>query len=177
MPLFLDACALAKRYRPEQLSSRRMKDISSRFDQWGGFVVSAFIEPEVVSAFAKYAREHPVYSREFLRRHASVVESFRKELCNRAVKIMGVDDEIVDEAAAMLKDHPEYAIHAGDAVHLVTALRVRAETAAQEPLVFVTADRGLELAARAEGLPTLNPMREGVDELQQLIAAHNTAAA
>jgi hypothetical protein len=83
----------------------------------------------------------------------------------------------VEEASAMLKHHPEYAIHAGDAVHLVTALRAREEIVAHEPLVFVTADRGLEVAARAEGLPTLNPMREGVDELKQLIAAHKDAAA
>jgi hypothetical protein len=77
----------------------------------------------------------------------------------------------------MLKHHPEYAIHAGDAVYLVTALRAHEEIARHEPLVFVTADRGLELAARAKGLPTLNPMREGVDELKQIIAAHNDAAA
>lgn len=172
MPLFLDACALAKRYLPEQQSSRRMKDIASHFDQWGGFVVSGFIEPEVISAFAKYAREHPNYSRELMARHAMVVEQFRKELSNPSFTIVGVTEEVIKEASEMLKRHPEYAIHAGDAVHLTTALRARGRLAETDKLVFVTADRGLEVAAKAEGFPTLNPMREGVDELRQIITAN-----
>ena len=62
MPLFLDACALAKRYLREGESSRRMQKITGRFDRWGGFVVSSIIEPEVISAFAKYARAHATSS-------------------------------------------------------------------------------------------------------------------
>jgi hypothetical protein len=52
MPLFLDACAFAKRYLNEGTSTQRMRQITGRFDRWGGFVVSSFIEPEVISAFA-----------------------------------------------------------------------------------------------------------------------------
>lgn len=170
MPLFLDACALAKRYLPEHASSRRMKEITGRFDRWGGFVVSAFIEPEVLSAFAKYAREHPVYPYEYLRRHPQVVDRFRKELSNPAFTIVRVDDDVIAEASNLLRRHPEYAIHAGDAVHLVTAISLRADMGADDDeLVFVTADRGLEEAARAEGFVTLNPMRQGISELREMV--------
>lgn len=168
MPLFLDACALAKRYLPEHASSRRMKEITGRFDRWGGFVVSGFVELEVISALAKYAREHPNYSADYLRRHPAVVDHFRSELSRAAFTIVGVNSDVVEEASELLKRHPEYAIHAGDAVHLATALQIRAKLDATEVLVFVTADRGLEAAAQAEGLATLNPMRHGVEALQAI---------
>jgi predicted nucleic acid-binding protein len=145
-----------------------MKEITSRFDQWGGFVVSGFVEPEVISALAKYAREHPNYSAEYLRKHPAVVDNFRKDLAQPAVTIVSVDDEAVSQASDLLRRKPEYAIHAGDALHLVTALAVREELKPPDKLVFVTADRGLEAAAKAEGLPTLNPMWQGVDALRTI---------
>ncbi|HKP74137.1 MAG TPA: type II toxin-antitoxin system VapC family toxin [Longimicrobiaceae bacterium] len=165
MPLFLDACVLAKRYLPEQLSSRRVKEITGRFDRWGGFVVSSFIELEVISAFAKYAREHPTYAAHMLRRHPAAVDHFRKELSHAAFEIVQLDEDLLEEAADYLRLHPEYSIHAGDAVHLMTAIKVRARLAPGQVLVFVTADAGLEAAARAEGFATVNPMREGIEAL------------
>jgi hypothetical protein len=37
------------------------------------------------------------------------------------------------------------------------------------PLVFVTADRGLEGAARAHGFATMNPLRDGVAALKRIL--------
>lgn len=173
MRLFLDACALAKRYLLEQESSRRIKEITSRFNQRGGFVVSSFIEIEVISALAKYAREHPNHSAEFLRRHPAVVEHFRKELSRPEFSIVWLNDDTLEDASELLKRRPEYPIHAGDAVHLATALAVRATLDPDERLVFVTADRGLEGAARAEGLLTLNPLHQGAEVLERLIDRSN----
>lgn len=167
MPLFLDACALAKRYLPEH-GSKRVKEIMGRFDRWGGFFVSSFIELEVLGALARYAREHPNYSTELMQRHPAVVDRFRKELSKSAFTILSVNDDVVEQASHLLRRRPEYAIHAGDAVHLVTALTAREELKPQDVLVFVTADRGLEAAAKAEGLPTLNPMWQGVETLQTI---------
>lgn len=169
MPLYLDACAFAKRYLNEGMSSFRMRDITGRFDRWGGFVVSSFVEPEVISALAKFARntEHPLLRTHYLRKHSGVVETFRRDLSRAAFTIVYLSDELVEDAANLLKSHPEYEIGAGDALHLVTALEVRPKVAA--PLVFVTADNGLERAAKAEGFVTLNPLRDGVDALEQMI--------
>jgi predicted nucleic acid-binding protein len=167
MPLFLDACALAKRYLREHESSRRVKEMMGRFDQWGGLVVSSFIELEVVSALARFAREHPNYSVELLRRHAHVVDQFRKELSRAAFRIVWLTDDLLEEASDLLKQHPEYAIHAGDAVHLATARSVRENLDPAQKLVFVTADRGLEDAAKAEGFLTLNPMHQGMEVLER----------
>jgi predicted nucleic acid-binding protein len=165
MPLFLDACALAKRYLPEQVSSKRMREMTSRFDRWGGFVVSSFIELEVISALAKYAREHPNYSAHLLKQHAGIVDHFRRELSRAAFTIIRLDEDLLEEATDFLRAHPEYTIHAGDAVHLITAMSARAKLASGQVLVFVTADSGLEHAAKAEGFPTVNPMRDGTEAL------------
>jgi len=169
MPLYLDACALAKRYLNEGMSTVRVRDITGRFDRWGGFVVSNFVEPEVTSAFAKYARntEHPLLRTHYLSKHSGVVEAFRRDLSRASFTIVYLSDELVEDAANLLKSHPEYEIGAGDAVHLVTAREVRPKVPA--PLVFVTADNGLERAARAEGFITLNPLRDGVDALERII--------
>ncbi|HET7228860.1 MAG TPA: type II toxin-antitoxin system VapC family toxin [Longimicrobium sp.] len=167
MPQFLDACALAKRYLPEY-GSKRMKEITGRFDRWGGFVVSGFIEPEVISALARYARDHRVHSADYMRQHPAVVDQFRKELSERAFTVVGVTDQVVEQASDLLRKRPEYAIHAGDAVHLATALGFRTQLNKPDTLVFVTADRGLELAAQAEGLATYNPIREGIGTLRTI---------
>lgn len=168
MPLFLDACALAKRYLREGASTERMKDITGRFDRWGGFVVSAFIEPECISALAKYARNqtNSELRAHLFSRHAALVETFRRELSGPAFTIVDVKADFVDRAARLLKHHPEYNIGAGDAVHLVTALDVFPNLG--RPLVFVTADAGLEKAARNEGLQTMNPLREDVRALESI---------
>jgi predicted nucleic acid-binding protein len=165
MPLFLDACALAKRHLPEY-GSRRMKEITSRSEPWGGFIVSGLIEPEVISALARHARDHRTDAAANLRQHPAVVDQFRTEMWDRAFTVVSVTDGVVKQASDLLRDRPEYAIHAGDAVHLATALAFREKLDPPDVLVFVTADRGLEAAAQAEGLPTFNPIREGIGTLR-----------
>src|SRR5215213_10048032 len=114
MPLFLDACAFAKRYLHEGTSTARMREITGRFDRWGGFVVSSFVEPEVISAFAKYARNspHPTLRAHYIRKHPGVVEVFRKDLSKGSITIVPLSDELVEDAADLLKTHPEYDIGA-----------------------------------------------------------------
>jgi predicted nucleic acid-binding protein len=171
MLLFLDACALAKRYLPEQLSSKRMREMTSCFDRGSGLVVSSLVELEVISALAKYAREHPNHSAHLLAQHARTVDFFRKELSRPAFTIMEVDEDRLAAAANLLRQHPKHAIHAGDAIHLITAMEARARLETGNVLVFVTADHGLEEAAKALGFPTVNPMREGVEALAALARA------
>jgi len=142
--------------------------MTGRFDRWGGLIVSSFIELEVVSSLAKYAREHPNYSAHLLTKHADTVNYFRRELSRPGFTIVRLDEDLLEEASDFLKGHPEYAIHAGDAIHLITAMQVRANLKPGQVLVFVTADRGLEEAARAEGFPTVNPLRAGVEALKAL---------
>jgi predicted nucleic acid-binding protein len=168
MPLFLDACALAKRYLHEGESTRRMKRITGRFDRWGGFVVSSLIEPEVISAFGKYARGKTPHETHYYKLHPQVVDSFRRDLSNPAFKIVPVTDDEVEAAADLLKAHPEYSIGAADAIHLATALALVAQNEVESPLVFVTADKGLAEAARENGLTVFNPLYQHPEDLEAI---------
>jgi predicted nucleic acid-binding protein len=169
MPLFLDACALAKRYLHEGDSTRKMRDITGRFDRWGGFVVSSLIEPEVISALGKYARTRVPHQEHYYKLHPRVVDSFRRDLSLPVFTIVPVTDEEIEAAADLLKAHPEYAIGAADAIHLATALAVARQAQAGTPLVFVTADKGLAEAARQNGLTVFNPLYQRPDELEKIV--------
>jgi predicted nucleic acid-binding protein len=168
MPLFLDACALAKRYLREGESSRRMQKITGRFDRWGGFVVSSIIEPEVISAFAKFARAQTPNQRHYFNLHPQVVDAFRRDLSRPVFTIVPVTDDEIETAADLLRSHPEYAIGAADAIHLATALAVARHARGETPLVFVTADNGLADAARDSGLMVFNPLYQQPDDLETI---------
>jgi uncharacterized protein YwqG/predicted nucleic acid-binding protein len=114
MPIFLDACALAKRYLHEGESTLRMRRITSRFEGWGGFVVSSLIEPEVISALGKYARAKASHAAHYYRLHPRVVDTFRRDLSHPAFTIVPVTDDEVEAAADLLRAHPEYRIGAAE---------------------------------------------------------------
>jgi predicted nucleic acid-binding protein len=169
MALFLDACALAKRYLQEGESSRRMRRITGRFDRWGGFLVSSLIEPEVISAFGKYARAQGPRKSHFYRTHRQVVDAFRRDLSRADFTIIPVSDDEVKAAADLLRANPEYAIGAADAIHLATALALLADDRAKNtPLVFVTADKGLAEAAQESGLTVFNPLHQRPEDLEAI---------
>lgn len=145
-----------------------MQEITGRFDRWGGFVVSSLIEPEVISAFAKHARAQAPHQEHHYRKHSRVVDAFRRDLSLPVFTIVPVTDEEVEAAADLLKAHPEYAIGAADAIHLATALALLAQ-GRSEPLVFVTADKGLAEAAREKGLTVFNPLYQRPEELEEIV--------
>jgi predicted nucleic acid-binding protein len=169
MALFLDACALAKRYVQEGESSRRMRRITGRFDRWGGFVVSSLIEPEVISAFGKHARAQGPLKPHFYRTHPQVVDALRRDLSRADFTILPVTDDEVEAAADLLRAHPEYSIGTADAIHLATAIALVAQERAENtPLVFVTADNGLAAAARENGLAVFNPLYQSPEDLEAI---------
>jgi predicted nucleic acid-binding protein len=168
MPLFLDACALAKRYLREGRSTSRMQTITGRPKRWGGLFVSSFIEIEVVSAIAKAAREYgnPMERPRALREVPRTVDTFLKEYHSGAFDIVVQSEDILRAGIATLRAQPHHAIGAADALHLTSALKLVAERG--ERIVFVTADRGLYEAARDHGLPVYNPNTEHEDSLVAL---------
>jgi len=171
MPLYVDACALAKRYLHEGRSSQRMKEITGRSSRWGGLIVSSFVEIEVASAIAKAARQYgnPFGRHEALRAVPKTVDEFQRAYRSGAFTIVSADEGIMDAGIAELRNNPEHEIGAGDAIHLATAIGIVNDAAV--PLVFVTADRGLYAAAKAHGLAVLNPDYEGAERLEAILAS------
>lgn len=164
MPLFLDACALAKRYLQEGRSTQTMKEITGRPSRWGGLFVSSFIEIEVVSAICKSARNYPPHGRRAaLAAIPSVVAGFRRELrLSRAFTIIGADDAVFGSAMDLMIRLNAREFGAGDAIHLATAV---AASDPASPLVFVTADAELGRAAKDAGLEVFDPNYENVNAL------------
>lgn len=145
-----------------------MIQITGRFDRWGGFIVSSLIEPEVISAFGKYARAKAPNQKYYFSRHPQVVDSFRRDLSRAAFTIIRVTDEAIESAADLLRGHPEYSIGAADAIHLATALALLQDSPLETPLVFVTADNGLAEAARESGLTVFNPLYQRPEDLEAI---------
>lgn len=170
MPLYLDTSALAKRYLPEGSSSQTVRQILSRSTDWGGSVVSAVVHPEVVSALATKIRENslPLQRREAIARLPAVVAEFRRELRSGMLRILPVNDVILDDAARLIAANPLLNIGAADAIHLATAMEVREDLDSDQSLVFVTADRGLAEAAQHERFEVFDPLYDRAEKLQRL---------
>lgn len=168
MPLFLDACALAKPYLDEGRSTSRMRSVMGRPKRWGGLFVSSLTEIEVVSAIAKAAREYgnPFERPAALKRVPRTVDSFLKDYRSGAFDIVEQDRNLVQAGIGELRGKPQHSIGAADAIHLASALKVGA--AEVRRLVFVTADRGLYDAAREHGLAVYNPNTEHEERLEAL---------
>ena len=170
MPLYLDTSALAKRYLPEGTSSQTVRRILGRSTNWGGSVVSAIVNPEVVSAFATKIRANsiPLQRREAIARFPELVAEFRREFESGVFRILPVNDEILDDAARLIAAKPTLNIGAADAIHLATAMEVRDRLASGVSLVFVTADRGLAEAADKEDFPVFDPLYHRMDRLDEI---------
>ena len=152
-----------------------MKEILSRFKDWGGFVVSGFIEPEMISTFTRHARQKSsgtLHARS-RRAHAKVLAAFRQDFGATGLAVVPLSGTVTSEAALLLEAHPEYTIGGGDAVHLATAIAARPTL--EGPLVFVTADHGLEKAAKAEGFATMNPLHDGPEALESIFGTASQA--
>jgi predicted nucleic acid-binding protein len=156
MPLFLDACALAKRYLHEGKSSTTMKEVTGRPKRWGGLFISSFVEIEVVSSIAKAAREYgnPYGRADALKAVPRTVDAFLREYRGGAFNVVELDPQLMQSSIDQLRNHPEMSIGAGDAIHLATGLNIVRDTGAD--LVFATADQGLYEAARKQGLKVFN---------------------
>jgi predicted nucleic acid-binding protein len=170
MPLYLDTSALAKRYLPEGISSQTVRRILGRSTDWGGSIVSAIVNPEVVSAFATKIRANsmPLQRREAIARLPAVVAEFRREFESGAFQILPVNDVILDDAARLIEANPLLNIGAADAIHLATAIEVRFDLESDLSLVFVTADRGLAEAAQREQFVVFDPLYDRPEKLYGL---------
>jgi predicted nucleic acid-binding protein len=174
MPLYLDTSALAKRYLPEGISSQTVRRILSRSTDWGGLIVSAMVGPEVISAFATTIRANsiPLQRREAISRLPAVITAFRRELGSGLLRILPVNDLILDDAARLIAANPMLNIGAADAIHLATAMEVREELGSELSLVFVTADRGLAEAAQQERFVVFDPLYDRAEKLHALPGLH-----
>jgi len=146
---YLDASALVKRYVDEVGSDWLQATIVHA--EPALLFTSRMTIVEVISAFARRAREGSLSSDEF----ATARGAFRGD-CLDEYQIMPPTMTVIDLACALLEQHP---LRAYDAMHLATALGAQQFLTAQgyPPLTFLSADERLNNAATAEGLEVDNP--------------------
>ena len=148
--LYLDTSALVKLYITER-GSERMVELAS--SDANSLATCAITQVEFHSAVDRRRRSRGGDVGEDAAERA--VERFNRRFRSEAFRYP-VDDQTLDLACILVSRH---ALRAYDAVHLAACLfllRLRA----RDDLTFISADRRLLTAARAEGLAVLNPESE-----------------
>jgi uncharacterized protein len=140
--IFLDASAAAKRYC-EESGSDRVKDLFR-----GPVPVCSIVllRCELTSAINRRHREGDLSGAE---RHAA------RELVTQDLswlRLVPVDDELIGTSVRLLDSHPLKTL---DSLYLAGALNL--QQVSNVSVLFVSADRQLLRAAKAEGLKVLDP--------------------
>jgi predicted nucleic acid-binding protein len=140
--IFLDASAAAKRYFPEAGSARIAELLSNPESHCS----LALLPCELASALNRRLREGDI-SRAIYR---AAREQMKKDAI--AISAVRVDDELIQASLRLLDLHPLKTL---DSLYLAAALNL--QTVSITPVLFVSADRQLLRAARAEDLQVLDP--------------------
>jgi len=139
---YLDSSAWVKRYERED-GTDWVERLWTQVDLLGS---SRLALVEVVSAVARRHRER-AGDGEVVRQTLQAVQAdFRDMLC------VELSEDVLDLAVALAETHR---LRGADAVHLASALRLKAIT--ETDLTMVASDGELLATARMEGLPVLDP--------------------
>jgi predicted nucleic acid-binding protein len=140
--IFFDASAAAKRYFGE-IGSDRVEEL------WTGpefFSSLAILHCELASALNRKLRERALRSGAY----HTLKEQIRQDVAK--IWTVPVNAELIGVSVRLLDLHPLKAL---DSLYLAGGLALRQSS--KESVLFVSADRQLLRAARAEGLRVLNP--------------------
>jgi uncharacterized protein len=147
--LFTDASALSKRYLKETGSTW----ILDQLDPGRGAVVyiSGLSRVEVASAIRKKERQGEINSYDADRAYLQFLDHLGHEY-----RIIEAVAPALEEAMALVNVH---VLRAYDTVQLAAGLALHRELAASgaQPLLFLSADKGLNAVAALEGLKVENP--------------------
>jgi hypothetical protein len=146
---FFDSSGIIKRYIREK-GTDFVRQVTTPTAQHT-VMIAAITPVEVASAFRRLQREEHLTAASADR----LLRLFAQHTERDYVRL-GLTDEIVSRATALLAAHP---LRAYDAVQLASAdiSNTRLTRAGHSPLTFVTADTRLADAGRAIGLTTYDP--------------------
>ena len=144
MRLYLDTSALVKLYVEEEESAL----VRSAAERAGLIATSAIAYVEARAAFVRRRHEGGISAGGYRRIVRDLDADWSRYL------MVEVTDPLLREAARLVEAHR---LRASDAVHLASAVAVQERMA--EPVTFGCWDRGLERAARGQGLELLRHRR------------------
>ena len=140
--IFLDASAAAKRYFQE-IGSEQVQELWSLPQ---GLLSLEILRCELASVLNRKLREHALTH--------NIYEGLKKQV-REDLKDLGAvpaDSSLIQTSLRLLESHPLKAL---DSLYLAGALNL--QQIWKSPVLFVSADRQLLRAAKAEGLQVLNP--------------------
>jgi uncharacterized protein len=145
---YLDASALVKRYLNEPGTAWLDELLATTPAR---YVSTTLITVELTAALARAERE-----RRISRAHRDRITREATKECSALLRQTEVTNEIITAANGLAYRHP---LRAYDAIHLATAMIIRAQASGLplEPPIFVASDRALLAIAQAEHFETENP--------------------
>lgn len=146
---FLDSSAVTKKYVREDGTTWLINLFRPKSSN--RIYIAEIALVEVISALARRHRGGTVSNGDFTK----VSNRFRRNFSDKFFKTE-VNLPVIEQAAALAEKH---ALRGYDAVQLASAVNLhrRRKTAGLPPLIFVSADNALNVAANAEGLQVDNP--------------------
>jgi len=148
--LFLDASSLVKLYHDET-GAETMRELFRRSDLKGSFFVSELVALEVVVRLTKGARAGGRIRRRRLGRLLKAHADHRRVY----LTVLEVETALVGEAESIAIEYSDSGAGTLDLLHTASARQAR--EIADEPLVFVAADRKLRTLAERIGFRTFDP--------------------
>jgi hypothetical protein len=153
---YLETSALVKKYRTEK-GTEVVAELFQHKQESEVFVTSYFTVVEVSSVATRLFRAGAVTAQAYRVIMGNLARDMRE-----AIQLHSVSDSMLSEATRLTQ---EYALRAPDAIHLATALGVRA--AIGSVLFFLGSDARLNAACENSGLLVLDP--EEANALDALI--------
>ncbi len=145
---FMDTSALAKRYLPEN-GSRWVKSLIAANEN--EIHISEITFPEIIAAIAGNSRAPQGISERLRDRMWTLF----LDDCKIRYQVLGVSRELIDFSVELARRRK---IRGCDAIQLASALFVNKKLHDQElALTLVAADGDMLVAAKLEGLETMNP--------------------
>lgn len=155
MNCFFDSSALVKRY----VAEAGRGTVNALVEQVQTGVVSCLAYAEVLAALYRRRASFPVADAEF----NAGIAMFRDDW--RGFTVVEMNGEVLAMVDRVIEIHR---LRGADSIHLATALWLRKVALAD--LVLVAADRELLVAARKEGLATVDPLELAPADVEPLIA-------
>ena len=157
MPVFyLETSALVKKYRTEK-GTEVIAGLFQGKREAEVFVTSYFTVLEITSVATRLLRAGTLRTRTY-----EVILGRLSQDVRGTIRLQSVSDSVLSEATRLTQ---VYALRAPDAIHMATALSVRATTH-DEPFYFLGSDARLNTGCENSGLVVLDP--EDTDSLNTL---------
>jgi predicted nucleic acid-binding protein len=146
---FFDSSALVKRYIDEA-GSAFVIGLTDRADI-DTILIARITQVEVIAAIFRRSRAGSLIVKDA----DAAITTFRRDLLE-SYNFIEISPELLDEAAALVMSH---GLRGYDAVQLSAAVAANTELLRSDlpPLIVVSADLHLNIAAAAEGLAVENP--------------------